>query len=128
MDQQPQGNPPNQGYIPPPPQGYQPPPGYQPPGYQPYPPAPPPRPQKSPNTTFAVLSLVFGIFAMFLPIPVVDVMLGVAGIVLSIIALNSGSKGLAIAGLICSIIGTLLAISFTLDVLGVIPDAWLLLI
>ena len=75
-----------------------------------------------------MLSLVFGIFAMFLPIPVVDVILGVAGIVLAALAMKSGSKGLAIAGLICSIIGTVLAISFTFEVLGVIPDAWLLML
>ena len=115
MEQQPYGNPGPGGY--PPPGGY-----HQPPGYQPHPPEPPKR--ENPNIVMAALSLVFGIFAMFLPIPVLDVLLGVAGLVLAVLALKSGSRGLAIAGLICSIIGTLFAISFTLEVLRLIPAEW----
>ena len=87
----------------------------------------PPPPEKKPNVVMAAISLGCGVFAMFLPVPVLDVILGIVGIVLASIAMKSGVKGLAIAGLVVSIVGTVFAIGYTIYVLGVIPDEWVLM-
>ena len=79
-----------------------------------------PAPEKQPNSVLAIISIVCGALAMFLPVAVLDVVFGVAGIVLAVVAKKTGVKGLAIAGLVISIIGTVLAVSYTLTVLGVV--------
>ena len=76
----------------------------------------------------AAISLACGLFAMFIPIPVLDVILGIVGIVLAAVSMKSGVKGLAIAGLIVSIIGTIFAIGYTITVLGLVPDEWILMV
>ena len=75
----------------------------------------------------AAISLGCGIFAMFLPVPVLDVILGIIGIVFASVAMKSGVKGLAIAALVVSIVGTVIAIGYTIYVLGIIPDEWVLM-
>jgi len=117
--QQPYGGP-QQPYGGPPPHG----------GPQ-YPYGPPPNQKPPPSSThvvFAAISLGCGIFAMFVPIPVLDVILGALGIVLASIAMAKGVRGLAIAGLVVSIVGLLIAISFTMDYFGMIPNGWYLML
>ena len=64
----------------------------------------------------AIASLVLGICAMLIPIPFLDVILGVVGIVLAVMAKKEGyTGGMATAGLVCSIIGTVFAVVFTLS-------------
>ena len=77
-------------------------------------------PEKQPKTVLAVVALVCGLFALIVPVAVIDVILGVAGICLGWMARQSGVGGLATAGMVVSIIGTMVAISFTLSVFGVI--------
>jgi hypothetical protein len=56
--------------------------------------------------TQGVLGFVFGLLGLFLPIPGIDLLISIAGVVLSIIGVtgNRRNKGLAIAGLVISII------------------------
>ena len=126
MQQHPYDNqqPPQQPYG-----GQQPPYGGQQPPYgggpqYPYGPHGPQQPEKKPKTVFAGIALGCGIFAMTVPVAVVDVILGILGIVLAAIAMRSGVKGLAIAALIVSIIGTVVAISFTISVLTGAHGGW----
>ena len=90
--------------------GYPPPPGH-------LPQYPPPF-TKKPNRVMAAIAFACGIYSMTLPVPVIDILLGLTGIILAALAMRSGAKGLAIAGLIVSIVGTLFAIFYTIDVLG----------
>jgi len=71
---------------------------------------------QQPNKAMAGWSLGLGIAAMVVPIPVIDVVAGVVGIVLANKAKQTGVQGLATAGLVCSIIGTIIAVLFTLSV------------
>jgi len=81
----------------------------------------PPEPERKPPTGMAVASLVLGIIALTLPIPVVDVIAGVIGLVLAVAAKKQGARGMATAGLVLSIIGTIAAIQFTAQVFGLFP-------
>ena len=82
---------------------------------QPYP-YPPVKP-KQPASGFAVASLVLGIIAMVLPIPVIDVVIGVLGLIFAIVAKRSGHRGgMSTAGLVLSIIGTIWALWFTISI------------
>ncbi|WKU25496.1 DUF4190 domain-containing protein [Priestia megaterium] len=71
--------------------------------------------------TNSVVSLTLGILSIF--IPILGFITGIIGIILyrkasnQIAASNQGGKGLAIAGLICSIVGV---ISQLLFILGII--------
>ena len=115
-NQQPYGNPPPNGYT-------------QPPGYPPpYPPPYPPVPQKKPNTAMAGVALACGILASTLPVPVIDIIFGIVGVILAAVAMRSGVKGLAIAGLVVSIIGTFIAIGYTVDELGLLTDDFMALV
>ena len=116
--QNPYGQPPQPQQPPygaPPPHGQSP---YQPPGGHPY-----PQPEEAPSKTKAVVALVLGIAALTIPVPVVDIIAGIAGIILALASKREGVKGLAIAALVVSIIGTLVAISFTADVF--FGDGWI---
>ena len=73
-------------------------------------------PVQQPKTGLAIAALICGLFAMFIPVPVLDIIIGVAGIVLSVMARKSGVGGLAIAALVVSIIGTIFAVIFTITV------------
>lgn len=67
----------------------------------------------------AIASLILGIGAMTIPIPVLDIILGIVGIVLAVVAKNDGYRGgLQTAGLVCSIIGTVIATIYTITVLS----------
>ena len=140
-NQPPQGYPPQHGYPYPPPQGHPPqygyPPGqeYPPHGYPPQYGYPPPHeyygyPQPG-NTVLASamamagVSLACGIIAMFLPFPVYDFILACIGIILAALAKQRGARKLSTAGLVCSIIGSGLALSFTLISLELIPPEWI---
>jgi len=94
--------------------------------HQPYGPHGPQQPEKKPNVVMAGIALGGGIFALVVPVAVVDVILGILGIVFAAIAMKSGVKGLAIAALVVSIIGTMVAISFTVSVLAGFPNEWAL--
>ncbi len=64
----------------------------------------------------AVAGLVLGIVSIvFFWIPVFDVLLSIVGLVLSLLGRRSLSRrGMALAGLICSIIGLVLALIITI--------------
>jgi len=84
---------------------------------QPYP-YPPVKP-KQPAHGFAIAALVLGIVAMTLPIPVIDIIIGVLGLIFAIVAKRSGHRGgMSTAGLVLSIIGTVWAIWWTFLVLS----------
>jgi len=73
----------------------------QPPGYR-------------PGKGAAIASLVCGIVAMVLPIPVLDLAVGIVGLCLAGSAKKQGYPGgMATAGLVCSIIGTVFAAIYT---------------
>ena len=76
--------------------------------------------EKKPLPALAIIGIIFGAFALVVPVPVVDVILGVLGVILSIIALSSGVRALAIVALVLSAIGTFVAIGFTLTELGIL--------
>jgi len=74
--------------------------------------------KQEPNNKMAGWALAFGIIAMTIPIPVLDIIVGVLGIVFASKAKKTGVGGLAIGALAVSIIGTIVAINFTLHVLA----------
>jgi hypothetical protein len=105
----------------PPPSGQYPPPYGPPPGY--YPPTPPqygyrPHPGGAGNGK-AVAALVLGIGSIvFCWLIFFDAALVIPGVIFALIAMSEakargGSRGMALAGLVCSIIGALLATLFT---------------
>ena len=103
--------PPPSGYGPPPPYGYGAPP---PPPYHAY-------PQPSPGNGKAVAALVLGILSIVLCLlSVLDGFLIIPGLVFSLISLSETKngqrpgRGLAIAGLVCTIVGALLATLITI--------------
>ena len=69
------------------------------------------------GTVMGVISIILGVLAMVVLVPFLDVVFGVAGIALAAAAGSKGAKGLRTAGLIVSIIGTVLAIGYTLSFL-----------
>jgi len=59
---------------------------------------------------------VLGICAIVIPIPYLDVVMGVIGLVMAVTARKAGYRGgLATAGLVLSIIGLVFAVWFTLS-------------
>ena len=80
----------------------------------------PAQPRKS--SGMAIAGLIMGIFALVLCwFPVVNWILGLLGLIFSIIGIakkNGGAKGAAIAGLILTILGAILSIVFYGAVLG----------
>ena len=110
------GAPPQQGYGPPPPhQGYGPSPyqGYGPPPYHGY-------AQPRTGNGKAVAALILGILSVvFCFLSFFDAVFVIPGLVFSLIAMSEakqpgrGGRGMAIAGLICTIVGALLASVFT---------------
>ena len=65
----------------------------------------------------AIASLVLGICAMVVPIPVLDIVAAIIGIVFANQAKSLGYRGgLQIGGLVCSIIGLIWSIGFTCTV------------
>lgn len=91
---------------------------YQHPQYSPVPQyAPYGPPGVQPGRGKAIASLVLGIVAMTVPIPILDIIAGIVGLVLYSSARREGySGGLATAGLICSVLGTVWATIFTVSV------------
>ncbi|MCL2532206.1 MAG: hypothetical protein FWE40_08645 [Oscillospiraceae bacterium] len=67
------------------------------------------------GTVLGIVSIILGVLALTFPTPFIDVVFGIGGIVLAIIAGSKGARGLRIAGLIVSILGTLVAIAWTLS-------------
>ncbi|MCL2212365.1 MAG: DUF4190 domain-containing protein [Oscillospiraceae bacterium] len=68
---------------------------------------------KQPGKGFAILSLIMGILAYLVIVPIVNVAFGILGIAFAAIAPSQGSRGgIQTAGLIVSIIGTIVAINF----------------
>ena len=76
-----------------------------------------PEPMPKNYKGMAIASLVLGIVALIVPIPVLDVIAGIVGLFLAGIAIKHKAGGIAIAGLVLSIVGTINAIFFTLLVL-----------
>ena len=69
---------------------------------------------------YAGWSLALGIIAATIPVPVLDIAIGVAGICLySAAKKNENSPGLTTAGLVMSIFGTVVAVLYTLSFLYV---------
>ena len=74
-----------------------------------------------PGRGAAIASLVCGIVAMTLPVPFLDIVAGIIGLVMFSKAKKQGFKGgLLTAGLVCSIIGTVWATIFTIMCIPVI--------
>ena len=63
--------------------------------------------------TPGVVGFVLALFSLFLPIPYLDIVLGVAAFVISLVGVmgNRSKKGLAIAGIVISIIAVIGAIN-----------------
>lgn len=86
-----------------------------------------PEPQKNTNVK-AILALVFGILSILTCCcyGVVSIILGIVGIVMAVLAKkeNMGQfPGMAIAGLVCSIIGILLGVAYwILFLIGISAD------
>jgi len=99
-----------------------------PPGYNPWgtPPPPPPAKQNNTGTIFAVIALLCGLFAFLMPLPIVDIILGVAAFVFYGIALKFGQKQgcLMAAVIVFAILGILSAIGFNLMYFGIIENPW----
>jgi len=72
---------------------------------------------EQPGRDKAIIALVLGIVALLLPIPIIDVGAGIAGIVLANRAREMSPSSLASGAWIVSIIGTIWAGLFTLLVL-----------
>lgn len=74
-------------------------------------------PQEERGSGMAVASLVLGLVAMILLVPVVDLIAGILGIIFAVSVKRAGYRdyaaGMATAGLVVSIIGTLGALMFT---------------
>ena len=87
----------------------------------------PPLPEKKPNTVISAIAFACGVYAMTLPVPVLDIILGIVGIILAAVAMRGQTKGLAIAGLVVSILGTFFALSYTAVVLGWIDTTALMI-
>jgi len=69
--------------------------------------------EEKPNNTLAIVSLVMGILSILLCCCFgVGIIFGIIGIVCAIMAKNKGqSKGLVIAGLVCSIVGCVFSVA-----------------
>jgi len=65
----------------------------------------------------AIAGLILGILAMSIPIPVLDVILGVVGLILALIA-KPQVGSLRTAAIVVSIVGLIIAILFTIIVLS----------
>jgi len=115
-------------------QGYQPPPqqGYQPLPQQPYAPVySVMTPEQRSARSMAIAGMVLGILALvfcwffWLSLP-----LGIVGMILSIVAIKryefvqpiGGEKGMAVAGLVCSIIGLLVGIILIIVVIAAVSS------
>ncbi|MCL2559669.1 MAG: DUF4190 domain-containing protein [Turicibacter sp.] len=74
-------------------------------------------PNETPNEyrAMAAWALALGVAAMTVPIPFIDIVAGVFGIILANKAAKNGVRGLATAALIFSIIGTIFSIIFTMN-------------
>jgi len=112
-----QGSDSNQGYAPQQGHGA---PGYpQPPTSYPPPYGGAPAPGYQPGKGKAIASLVLGICAIVVPIPILDIIMGVLGLVLASMSKNEGfNGGIRTGGLVCSIIGTVFAVIFTISCLA----------
>jgi len=76
---------------------------------------------QQPGKGMAVTALVLGILAMTLPIPVLDIILGVLGLIFASVAPSQGCRGgIQTAGLVLSILGTLVAIGYTMGELDML--------
>jgi len=88
-------------------------------------------PVHQPGKSKAIASLVLGICAMVVPIPILDIIMGVVGLALASMAGNEGYRGgIRTGGLVCSIIGTVWAVIFTITCLatcGAARSLWWLL-
>lgn len=79
----------------------------------PYTQAPPAsdQPEGNPNNALAVVGLVMGILSIvFACCYGIGVIFGIAGIICSVLARKKGHSGTCTAGLVCSIIGTVLSV------------------
>jgi len=73
--------------------------------------------QKQPGEGKAVAAIICGAVAFMMPIPVLDVIAGIIGVILAIVAGNEGcNSGTRTAGLIISIVGILSALLFNIYV------------
>lgn len=95
------------------------PPHQQQPGWQPQQqwqqPQPPVQQKTNVGMVLGIVSIVLGVLALTFPTPFIDVIFGIGGIVLAVVAGSKGARGLRIAGLIVSILGTLVAIAWTMS-------------
>jgi len=87
----------------------------------------PAQPRKS--SGMAIAGLIMGIFALVLCwVPVVNWILGLLGLIFSIIGIakkNGGAKGAAIAGLILTILGAILSIAMFGAIMGTSMNQYL---
>ena len=68
------------------------------------------------------MALVLGLLAMTIPVPVIDIILGVVGLVLASSSKNDGYVGgVRTAAFVICIIGTVIAVFYTI---GVLSGGW----
>ena len=76
-------------------------------------------PISQPGKGKAIASFVLGLGAMTIPIPVLDIIIGVVGLILAISSKNDGYiGGIRTAGFVCSILGIIWATIFTVTILS----------
>ncbi|MCL2756056.1 MAG: hypothetical protein FWE45_03340 [Firmicutes bacterium] len=71
--------------------------------------------ETSQPATKAVIGLILGFLAMTVPVPILDIILGVVGIILAVTS-DKRIGGLRTAALVVAIIGTVIAIFYTITV------------
>lgn len=83
------------------------------------------QPQK--NDTLAIVSLILGIASIIMCcIPYLGIALGIGGIICSVMSSKKQKSGLATAGMVCSIIGIVIAvlmIIFNAVILGILATS-----
>lgn len=92
----------------------------------PYQQVPPEQPKK--NDTLAIVSLILGIAAIVLGccVTYLAIVLGIAGIVCAVMSKKKQPSGMATAGMVCSIIGIVLAVIWivgSLAIIGMLQEA-----
>lgn len=86
-------------------------------------PVPPEQPQKT--DTLAIVSLILGIAAIVMSccVTYLAIGLGIGGIICSVMSKKKQKSGLATAGMVCSIIGIVVAVLWI--IIGVAALGWL---
>jgi hypothetical protein len=83
--------------------------------------------EEKPNN-LGIASLALGIASIVLPLPLIGIIVGIIGIVLAVKQRKVSPNGIAMAGLITSIIGVVLGVIILLMIILLIPVAFMLML